>query len=186
MWGRHRKQRELARRILGRGKPWSLTGGEEAALHRQPVSGGVHGALVPGGTAAACADSSAAVEAFDLKRRIAWPFLTACVAAGGHGRLPGSLSRLLAAAWYFPSSSTPSQWRPSIFAASRVEPEPANGSSTVSPGREKLSTSGISASMGFCVGWSLLPVYFHSMTSAMGFSGWRGLPLASRCADSCW
>src|SRR5882724_5262567 len=51
---------------------------------------------------------------------------------------------------------------------------------------ENVSTSGSRADTGFCVGWSLLPVYSHAITSPMGFSGWRGSPLARRCAASCW
>ena len=52
-------------------------------------------------------------------------------------------SRALAVAWCPASSSMPSQSRPSCLAASSDEPEPANGSSTGSPGAEIVGTSSI-------------------------------------------
>ena len=42
--------------------------------------------------------------------------------------------------------------RPQLRAANPVEPEPANGSSTMSPGREYARMSGSSAATGFSVG----------------------------------
>jgi len=49
------------------------------------------------------------------------------------------VSLWLAVAWYFASSLMPSHERPSIFAASREEPDPLNGSSTRAEGcRESI------------------------------------------------
>ena len=58
-------------------------------------------------------------------------------------------SLAVAAAWYFGSSSMPTYRRPARNAASHVEPEPANGSSTMPQGGQKASISGCRALTGF-------------------------------------
>jgi hypothetical protein len=57
---------------------------EKSPVHRQPVARTADGAGMSRGTAAGRADVCAAVRAFDLKGRVARPFLTAGVAANGH------------------------------------------------------------------------------------------------------
>jgi len=124
-----REKRRMFRRFLRQAGGAGL---KKSPVHREPVAPAVDGAGMSGRTAAGGTDAGAAVGAFDLERGVAGPFLAAGVATGGHGRSPASASLRVAAAWYFLSSSTPSQLRPSILAASRVEPDPANGSRTVS------------------------------------------------------
>jgi hypothetical protein len=63
-----------------------------------------------------------------------------------------------AAEKYSALSSMPMYLRPVRRPAAQELPLPAKGSSTTSPGSEKLRTSGTNAATGFCVGWSLLPL----------------------------
>jgi len=88
--------------------------------------------------------------------------------------------RIVAVRWCCASISKPIYVRPSCFAATSVEPEPANESSTTPPGGQKVEISGVNASIGFCVGCSLLPVYRNSITSGMGCGGGVTLPFASK------
>ena len=66
--------------------------------------------------------------------------------------------------------------RPLLRAAIRVEPDPAKGSSTMPSRGQKLSISGSSASTGFCVGCSPLPLFGNAMISEIGAPGRPGSP----------
>src|SRR5690606_5973792 len=62
-------------------------------------------------------------------------------------------TRALAISTYSSSRSMPMYWNPSRFAATSVEPLPANGSSTIPPGGVTNRTSHAISSVGLTVGW---------------------------------
>src|SRR6185312_8250007 len=89
---------------------------------------------------------------------------------------PASASRARAA--YAGASSTPIALRPSASAAASVVPEPANGSSTVSPGSVNSSMNQRGSACGNAALWPLLPHSVARCSTLVGYARSRPCQLA--------